>query len=72
MAASTSKPKRKDGPSGEIVLAHKAIFARHSSLMRDIFDVAEKKQVCIIIVIVRDAIEIELHVETAHPNQFFF
>ena len=45
MAESTSKSKRKDGPSGEIVLAHKAIFARHSSLMRNIFDIAEKKQV---------------------------
>ena len=49
--SSTSKSKKKDGPSGEIVLAHKAIFARHSSLMRNIFDIAEKKQVQYIAII---------------------
>ena len=59
MAASTaSKPKLKDGPGGEIVLAHKAIFARHSTLMRDIFDIAEKKQVqqLFLLVTVMDAV----------------
>ena len=44
-ASNASKAKKKDGPGGEIVFAHKAIFARHSTLMRDIFDIAEKKQV---------------------------
>ena len=44
-ASNASRAKKKDGPGGEIVLAHKAIFARHSTLMRDIFDIAEKKQV---------------------------
>ena len=44
-ASNASRAKKNDGPGGEIVLAHKAIFARHSTLMRDIFDIAEKKQV---------------------------
>ena len=45
MAANRKSSKLKDGGSGEIVFAHKAIFARHSALLTEIFNIAEKKQV---------------------------
>jgi len=43
MAANRKSSKLKDGGSG-IVFAHKAIFARHSALLTEIFNIAEKKQ----------------------------